>query len=206
MSQIEPCSTHCHAPYTCFEVQIWARSYDQVHLIHTFSLSKVDWHKAKEVANTMSLMNRFTLAYQNWCLFKETTWLWLIEKCHSIEEGGRWWRGGGCSFIMVLLFPSSKPNSFDMYKQEKEVNKQCAISKRRHVLFGYLSYIYRWVACGLMWLQEQTPKRHLFEKDWVACSKFRNRFETSSRLNSQHNWGGPIWPLNKHKNRPCDYE
>ena len=36
--------------------------------------------------------------------------------------------GGGCSFIMVLLFPSSKPNSFDMYKQEKEVNKQCAIS------------------------------------------------------------------------------
>lgn len=54
-----------------------------------------------------------------------------------------------------------------------------------------------WVACGLMWLQEQIPKRHrVFKRDWTAFSKYCNH----SKLNSQHKWGGgPIWPYNKHE-------
>ena len=55
-----------------------------------------------------------------------------------------------------------------------------------------------WVVCGLVWLQEWTPKIHVFKRDWISCSKYDNH----SRLGRQHDLGGggPLWPLNVHKN------
>ena len=51
------------------------------------------------------------------------------------------------------------------------------------------------MVCGLVWLQEQTPKRHDFQKDWTTCLKYANH----SRLYSPHNIGGPIRPFHELK-------
>ena len=37
---------------------------------------------------------------------------------------------------------------------------------------------------GLVWLQEQLPKRHVFKRDWIVPSIYDNH----SRVNNQHVW------------------
>ena len=36
-----------------------------------------------------------------------------------------------------------------------------------------------------MWISEPTPKIHMYNKDWTACSKHA----THSKFNSEHDWG-----------------
>ena len=45
---------------------------------------------------------------------------------------------------------------------------------------------------------KHTPKRDIFKRDWIACSKYANH----PRLNSQHDRRGPERPLDEHKDLP----
>ena len=59
----------------------------------------------------------------------------------------------------------------------------------------YLVTIYIYRISG-MWFgvtfRKQTPKRHLFERDWT--------FVQNMKLEHQHKSRGPVWPFNEHKN------
>lgn len=61
------------------------------------------------------------------------------------------------------------------------------VSDSRLVICLKRTPTYIWVVGGLVWIQEQAPKRHpVFQRDWTTCSKLVNY----SRFNSQHNLEG----------------
>ena len=43
------------------------------------------------------------------------------------------------------------------------------------------SVTYVWVVCDMVWLQEQIPKRRVFNRDWTVCSKYNNHL-TSAKV------------------------
>ena len=61
------------------------------------------------------------------------------------------------------------------------------------VTFSYYG-TFTQVICGLVWLQEQIPKRHVFKR--LDCELYDNHYG----LNNEHKGGGAIWPFNEHEN------
>ena len=49
------------------------------------------------------------------------------------------------------------------------------------ILISHLCLSYMWFGVA----QGHVPKRQVFKRDWIVCSKYDNH----SRLNSQHDWG-----------------
>jgi hypothetical protein len=45
-----------------------------------------------------------------------------------------------------------------------------------------------WVVCGHVLIQECTPKRYVFRRNWIRCS----RFVEHSRLYCKQHWGGGL--------------
>ena len=100
------------------------------------------------------------------------------------------WNAGGTITVICIIWPCTDDSSLHQYIH---IEKQGPLYTKADVpnsptdinqipMFGYY----------VVWLQEQIPKkRHVFKRDWIACSKYINK----SRLISQHNWGGPIWPF-----------
>ena len=54
------------------------------------------------------------------------------------------------------------------------------------------------VRCG----SKNKHQKDMFDIDWTMCSEYANH----SRLNSQHNWGGPVRPFDGHDNLHFDNE
>ena len=75
----------------------------------------------------------------------------------------------------------------------------------RYAGITWLLFLVRHLYLSGVWLGVDVRKndqKDVFKWDWTTSSKYFNHF----RLNSQHNWEGPIWPFNELKNLHFDNE